>query len=100
MYLSNITFAVSNQHVEYFEIFLKKEIMIFMKGNGLNNEIQTFKLLDKVDENSSNYSFQIFFDTMKDFEDFQAEIFPEILRQIEILFSGHYGYFQTLLQKF
>ena len=96
MYIKNITFSVSNEICSLFEVWVKNETLIY---SDWVKKTDAFKLLTQIDEQSSNYSVQFFFDSKEQLDVFKQLHLDLFLVKAQQRFGGNLLYFVTLLER-
>lgn len=96
MLLENITFAVSKNNSEAFEVWIKSEIVNFEDWTA---SVHCYQLMTEIDPESANYSVQFIFDSEQQFEVFKQLHYDLLLAKAQKRFRGEILHFNTLLKK-
>lgn len=100
MILSNYTFSLSEDASKNFEAWIKVEISQSFKEVSNLLEVKTFKLLTELETDSVNYAIQFYFEEEWHLVEFDKNELSNLLKNVDLLFSGSYAYFHTVLKEF
>lgn len=100
MILSNYTFSISEEASKNFEAWIKVEIRMSFKEVSNLLKVKTFKLLTELETDSVNYAIQFYFAEESQEIEFDKNEFSNLLKKVDLLFSGNYAYFHTVLREF
>ena len=96
MLLENITFSVSNSNAQEFETWIKSEIQNL--GDWVE-EVNSYKLMNEIDPESSNYSGQFIFSSNERFHIFRQLHYDLLISKAQKRFLGQILHFNTLLRR-
>jgi hypothetical protein len=99
MILSNYTFSISNPLAYNFESWIKNQNKEVFKNIEILSDVKVYKLLTQIDPDSINYSIQFFFTDKIKAASFEIDNLPLFFQQLEMVFSGNYAYFPTILEE-
>lgn len=99
MLLSNYTFSVNLSHVLLFEQFLTATLKPELEKNPLISFVKSFKLLTETQNDGLTVSLQLYFPSAEEYMAFELNHQHRLFDMLDKRFSGHYHYFQSLLEE-
>ncbi|TAH27649.1 MAG: DUF4286 family protein [Cytophagales bacterium] len=97
MILYNMTVNIDTDiSIEWMDAMKNKYIPNLLKSDLVKDQ-KFYRLLTEAEGNGETYSLQLFFESMKDFETYEHELFNPQLEQIYSQFQGKFVEFRSIL---
>lgn len=99
MILSSYTFNVSYEAAGVFEKNMRGTWLQDFEKLGFVKEIKFYKLLTELENGGDTFSVQLFFEEMFQYLEFEMNCKDQLLNMIDSEISGHFVFFQSLLEE-
>ena len=100
MILFNITCHIENNIERQFTKWITEDFLLRIKSNAFVFNAHFFRLLTEIDDQAKSFSFQIIFESMPNYNQFQLEFEDRFVAELQDKFHNKIFTFTTLLEEY